>query len=221
MKEKLKNIREKAGRWITICRDMYNRGIARGKQDLADFIAFVERKLKAEKRERNRFILLSLSLIFLADYIMICVHTDRWFFDIFPSLPALEKKSDVTIYFPATNGTVSSENRRIPHFDSEENLAVHLLKEVRQGSRYENTRIMVPVDMMVKKVWFISGEDGNRLCVIDIDPVMIKEDISVVPGSEKLFREALTRTITGNIPRVSDVILLEKGIPRIALWDVR
>lgn len=185
-----------------------------------EFIALVERKLAAPARERNRFILLSLSLVLFADYVMICFHTDRMVFDIFPSLPSLENIQKVKVYFPSPDGRIACENRQIPDLDGKERIATLLLKEVREGSRFENTRLMVPVNMVVKKIWIREEEPGKEICVIDIEPVVIKGDISVIPGSEKLFREALSKTITENIPSIKEVVLLEKGIQRQPLWDV-
>ena len=214
------SIRENRNKLKAFVRKYYAIIKAEAERRFDKFMALVERKLKAPVRERNRFILLSLSLILFADYVMICFHTDRWIFDIFPSIPSLEDNREVKIFFPSSGGNIATENRRIPDLEGKERVASILLDEVRQGSRHENTRIMVPVNMIVKKIWIREIVPGEETCVIDIEPVVIKGNVPVVPGSEKLFREALQKTISHNIPSIKEVVLLEKGISRPTLWEV-
>jgi hypothetical protein len=48
-------------------------------------------------------------------------------------------------------------------------------------------------------------------------PVLAQE-ILAIPGSDPLFREELRKTVAANIPRISEVVVLERGIPYKKLW---
>jgi hypothetical protein len=90
---------------------------------------------------------------------------------------------------------------------------------VAEGSWFENTSSNVPVNLLVKKVWFIKTDNG-RVCLIDILPVVIEKDITIVPGSEKMFIEALEKTIKENIPDIQSVLLTEGGVPGKKFWEI-
>jgi len=56
-------------------------------------------------------------------------------------------------------------------------------------------------------------------CIIDIGHSYINKNSIIIPGSEKIFRKALKMTINKNIPSITQVIILERGIPGKNLWE--
>jgi hypothetical protein len=60
--------------------------------------------------------------------------------------------------------------------------------------------------------------DGKDICAIDCEVPVLDQEIQAIPGSEPLFREALRKTVAANIPRISEVVVLERGIPYKKLW---
>jgi hypothetical protein len=186
------------------------------------FVKKCDSTLKAGGRDRNRLLVIFFSLLFLLDYILYCVHTEKFVFDIFPPLPVFAKTQNVTVYLPSTDGaTILEEKRDIPVFDNEEKYASYLFYLVRNGSVAENTIIAVPVDLHIKDIWFHSEEGAAaKTCVINIDPVIAEPGIKAAKGSEILFKTAVEKTITSIMPTVKKVYVQERGIPGKNLWEM-
>ncbi|MBN1531908.1 MAG: hypothetical protein JXA20_04540 [Spirochaetes bacterium] len=180
---------------------------------------------KADPKERNRILIIALSLLFLLDYFMFCFHIEKNILDIFPSIPLLPQRDYITLYLPGLDGkSLLPEQREIPEYDSEEQSVRFLFSAVSRGSIYENTSFAVPVNLRVRKVWLF-GDSGNIdsgpfHCVIDVDADLIPDKNFVISGSEALFRKALEKTIITNVPAIKDVTVIEKGVPGKALWEL-
>jgi hypothetical protein len=172
-------------------------------------------------KKRNRSIVLVFTVIFFLDYLMYCLHTNSSVFEIFPTFPTLEQQREIAVYLPALDGSgVFREKRSIPVYDDDEKTAKELFSIVVRGSRYENTSLIVPADLFVKKVWLYGGKtDKGMTCVFDLEPVELNDNVHVILNSESLFKEALEKTIKINLPSVSNVLLLERGIPVARLWE--
>jgi hypothetical protein len=173
-------------------------------------------------KERNRKIILAIALIFFLDYLMYCLHTNSPIFGIFPTLPTLDEKKEVSVYLPSLDGvTILREKRSIPVYESDERTAKELFDIVVKGSRFENTALAVPTELFVTKVWLHRGDAGkNSICIFDLEPVELIENNQAKPNSESLFKKALAKTIRKNIPGVTEIIILEKGVPAARLWEL-
>jgi len=174
------------------------------------------------KQERTRIAILVLSSILFFDYVLFSFQVESNIFNIFPSIPVIENKIKINIYIPSEGaGEIISEEREI-HGDLEEEVFVKkLFSLVAAGSFYENTALNVPVRYTIKKIWFVETEDEKgKLCLIDLMPAILENDIKVVKNSEALFKESLEKTIVENIPGVEKVMVLEKGIPFRQLWEI-
>ncbi|OHD68765.1 MAG: hypothetical protein A2W19_10910 [Spirochaetes bacterium RBG_16_49_21] len=174
-----------------------------------------------DKKERNRKIILALTLLFMLDYMMYCLHTRTGVFDIFPPIPSLDERRDIAVFLPALDGsTIFRERRSIPVYDSDEKTARELFSIVVKGSRHENTALAVPADLFVKKIWLYGKAPGRKaVCVFDLEPVELGRDIPVVLNSADRFIEALEKTIRNNIPSVKKIMVLENGVPGTKLWE--
>ncbi|HOT45288.1 MAG TPA: hypothetical protein PLM53_10080 [Spirochaetota bacterium] len=172
--------------------------------------------------ERNRRLVLVFAGIFIADYLMYCLHTNKNIGDIFPELPSLSHEKKVSVYLPALDGaTIMRETREIPLYDSDEKTAKLLFETVVKGSLYDNTAMAVPAGLFVRKVWIQGRGSGNgRVCIIDLEPAELRLSATVIKNSERLFRRAVEKTITENIPSIKTVLVLEKGVPGTALWEL-
>ena len=97
---------------------------------------------KSDIRQRNRILIISLSLLFVLDYMMFCLHTEKNIFNVFPSIPPIVSTHSTTLYLPSINGTsLFTEKRELPVYDSDKKFAMVLFREVVRGSIYENTSI--------------------------------------------------------------------------------
>ena len=162
---------------------------------------------------RTRFLVLFISLVLIGDYLMFCYHTDKNIFNIFPPIPRLDTRSDISIYVPDKDAReLMKEPRKIQVPDGKDVYAGMLYRMVTRGSIFDNTSHIVPVKTFVRHVWI-----GETDCVIDIDFHAAKDRIESVPGSDVAFRKALEKTITENIPGISTVRVLLNGVPR-KLW---
>ena len=179
-------------------------------------------RVKTDVKERNRIMLLSLSALSFVTYLMICLLIDKNILDIFPPLPVIETNRKITIYIPSDGaGEIIAEKRTVYSGLDDEKLVHRLFYLVATGSAFENTMSNVPADFLIKKIWIVPAEDGQgKVCLIDLMPVQLEKEIAVVKGSEQMFRDALERTITENIPDIKKVILLEKGVLGKSLWDI-
>jgi len=175
----------------------------------------IREKVSADEIERNRFLVLVISVIFIFDYLVFCYHTEKNLFDIFPAIPVLDDSREVTVYVPALDGkSILKETRRISVYNRVGFVRV-LFRMVATGSYYENTSAMVPVKIDIRKIWFY-----DDACIIDVMLVSLDKTAKVIPGSENVFRESLERTITENIPSIKRVFLLERGIPFKNIWEM-
>jgi len=162
---------------------------------------------------RTRFLVLFISLVLIGDYLMFCYHTDKNIFNIFPPIPRLDTRSDISIYVPDKDAReLMKESRKIQVPDGKDVYAGMLYRMVARGSIFDNTSHIVPVKTFVRHVWI-----GETECVIDIDFHAAKDRIESVPGSDLAFQKALEKTITENIPGISTVRVLLNGVPR-KLW---
>jgi hypothetical protein len=214
MKHDIKNVMQKAGLLFdTQVKKKVSRIVKTVKYELLD---------QPDKKERNRKIILVFASLFFLDYLMYCLHTNSAIFGIFPTLPTLDEQKEVTVYLPALDGsTIIREKRSIPVYESDEKTAKELFEIVVRGSMYENTALAVPVDLFVTKVWLHrKGAGRNSICVFDLEPVELSETVPVIANSESLFKKALEITITKNIPAVKEILILEKGIPLVRLWEL-
>lgn len=182
----------------------------------------VEEIMGQRGRRRNRFLVLFFTAFILFDYVMYCIHIEKYPFDIFPPLPALESTVAIKVFLPSPDGkNVFEEKRIVPEFDSETKYASYLFNLVRKGSLYDNTLSAVPVELNIKEVIFHPfDESAEKTCIINIDPTIIKEGITPVKGSEDIFRLAVEKTITYNIKSVKKVYIMERGIPEKKIWDL-
>ncbi len=174
-----------------------------------------------DKKEKTRRFILLFAAIFLLDYLMYCLHTDKNIVDLFPEIPSLAHEKKVSVYLPSLDGaTMIHEKRAIPVYDSDEKTAKLLFEIVVKGSIFDNTAMAVPANMFVRKVWIQGRGAGKKICVIDVDPAELRSSVVVIKNSESLFKRAVEKTITENIPSVKSVLVLEKGIPGTALWEL-
>jgi len=167
-----------------------------------------------ELRKQNRITLLIISIVLICDYFMICGLAGKNPASIFPSLPVLDFRDKVTVYLPSAEGSLLKETRLIDTPSSNEEFIRRLVRFVIEGSAYENTRIMTPIQGDVRKIWLYNDE-----CYIDVRLETLASDAPIVTGSEKIFREALTKTVTDNVKNVKKVLVLENGIPNKNLWE--
>jgi hypothetical protein len=173
-------------------------------------------RAESDRIERNRILVLLISLALIFNYVVFCYHTEKNIFDIFPSFPKLESRDERTVYIPDTDGkTLLKETRLVPEMDDRNEYVRLLFKMVAEGSNFENTSMAVPTSFVIRGVWFF--EDT---CVIDLGLATIRDNAEIIPGSEANFRQAIDKTITENIPSIKTVLLLERGVPGKNLWEV-
>ncbi len=191
------------------------------KETVTGTVSSVRDYCKSDRKKRNRALIVFFALLFVLDYVMVSYHIEKNVFDIFPSFPLLERKIAITVYLPALDGeTMLKEVRKVPKFDDDVQLARHLCYQVMKGSKFENTAVMVPMNLFIRKVWLHGEEGKGRVCVFDMEPETLKGSAEVFQNSEVLFRRALEKTVTENMAGVTGVIVLEKGIPGKPLWEV-
>jgi len=178
--------------------------------------------MKKDPGEKTRITILLVSAVFIIDYIMFSYHVDKNIFDIFPSIPALESKDEINIYIPSEGcKEIISEKRKIDTDIENEILVKKLVSLVAEGSYFENTSSNVPVKLLIKNVWITPDENGGgNVCLIDISPVILEREIAIIAGSEQMFRDSLEKTVKENIPGITRVMLLEKGVPFRKLWEI-
>ncbi len=179
------------------------------------------KRIPEDKKERNRFYILLFSLIFLVDYLIFSVHVDKNVLDIFPTIPVFEERIEAEVFLPSLDAkTIIKEKRSIPCFSEDERLVKYIFNTIASGSHFENTSMLVPVELLVRKVWFIYEKGSNeKICAIDVEPDFIRMDVGVIPGSEVRFREAVEMTVKKIIPGVREVVIMKKGLPDKKLWQ--
>jgi len=172
-------------------------------------------KVKTDKKERNRYMMLLIAFLLFFDYIIFCFHTGKNPFDIIPSLPLKNEKSDITIYLPDLDGkTIIKEEKKIPEIKKTEEYIQYIFNKVIEGSKYENTSVVVPVDTYIRKIWIY-----DKTCIIDAGFSLLKKDSNVIKGSEGSFKKALSKSIIENISSIEKVLLLDKGLPNRNIWE--
>jgi hypothetical protein len=185
-------------------------------KNIRERILIYKKKISSDNIERNRFLVLFITLLFLFDYLVFCYHTEKNPFNIFPSIPILEDKKLINVYLPYLDGqSILKESRRVSVIDNDQGFVRLLFKIVVKGSYYENTAAVVPVDIVIRGVWIYEGS-----CIIDLALAAVVDNVEVIPGSESTFRRALEKTITENIPTIERVIILERGIPGKNIWEI-
>ncbi|MFC1671389.1 hypothetical protein ACFL20_13430 [Spirochaetota bacterium] len=186
------------------------------------WIAGFKQRVASDGRERRRFFILLLSSIFFLDYIMFCYITQKNVLDIVPALPVLSGKNKIDVYYPDIKGkSVFKEKVEVPQFESKERYAKFLFKVVAEGSSFQNTAIIIPVTPFVRKVWIHDNVSSGKLCVIDLEPMILNNNSIVVSGAEAAFKKAVGETIKSNIPGIKEVLFLERGVPNKSLWEVK
>ncbi|MFW5770276.1 MAG: hypothetical protein ACOCX9_02465 [Spirochaetota bacterium] len=179
-------------------------------------LVFIIQNPPVDRKERYRKLLLFISVVCIVDYLAFSYLADKNIFNVFPSLPVLDTRDEIVVYLPdLQTSKIMKENRMITRSDDTHIQIRELVKIVSRGSKYENTAILVPVDLLVRKVW-IEGDT----CVVDLGLLKMPGNATIIDGSEKAFQDALSRTIKENIDGISRVILLENGIPGKRLWDL-
>ena len=191
-----------------------------GKDSIAAFMN--GEPYKWNNKPTNRRLIITLASIFFLNYIMFCYHTGRNIFAIFPSIPPISVQREITVYLPSLDGrTIIDEKREVVSFESDERFIQFLVNSVAQGSLFQNTAMAVPAEINIRKIWLLekyASLDGKNICAIDFEPFVLDDSIKPLPGSEELFRKAVEQTITANVPYVSDIILLDGGIPDRKFW---
>ncbi|PKL36174.1 MAG: hypothetical protein CVV44_18320 [Spirochaetae bacterium HGW-Spirochaetae-1] len=195
--------------------------------ELKRVIAFrdsIMERSRTNVKDRNRFLLIGIGSLLLLDYLMFCYHTDKNIFSIFPTIPIMEDKREIEVYLPGLDGeTIFKEKRQIMGFPSDERFVRYLFNTVRKGSQFDNTSIMVPVELQIRNIWITDVDNiskNEKLCVVDVEVPVIEKDITPLQGSELLFKEAFRQTVKANIPSITEITILERGIPDKKLWDV-
>lgn len=185
-------------------------------KNIRERILGYRRIVSSDSIERNRFLILFISFLFVFDYLVFCYHTEKNPFDIFPSMPVLDDKKLINVYLPDLDGkSILKESRRVSIVDNGEGFIRLLFKMVVKGSYFENTSAVVPVDIAIRRIWIYNGT-----CIIDLMLATLDDNVDSIPGSEKTFREALEKTIVENIPSVKRVVILERGIPGKNVWEM-
>ncbi len=164
--------------------------------------------------ERNRLLVLFISLLIIFNYVLFCYHTNKNIFNIFPAIPQLDNRTDINVFLPDQDAKeILKETRRIliPH--EKEEYVEFLFNIVVRGSIYDNTSHIVPVKTHIRKIWLHEGS-----CIIDIALSELKNNARIVPGSEESFRVAVEKSIKENINSIKNVSILLNGIPHVKLW---
>ncbi|HPP50021.1 MAG TPA: hypothetical protein PLO73_08620 [Spirochaetota bacterium] len=180
------------------------------------YTAFVELVVnpQADTKKRYRMVLLAVSILCIIDYAAISVLTDKNIFDIYPSLPALDTRETIDIFVADLDAkSILKETRQVLLPQNNESKVRRLVKLVAEGSEFENTRAIAPIDIVVRHVWFY-----DTTCIIDCELGTIEGQVPYIPDSFKAFNKALEQTISRNIPGITRVVLLEHGIYGKNLW---
>ena len=169
-----------------------------------------------DRKKRYRQLLLFVSILCIIDYLAFSYMADNNVFDIFPSIPVIDTRDEINVYLPDLQPErIMKETRLIKRSNDISVQVRQLVKIVARGSKYENTSIIVPVDIHIRKVWL----EGDT-CIIDFELSSITGNSPVIDGSEKAFLTAVNKTISENIESISRVVFLESGIPGKRMWEL-
>jgi hypothetical protein len=192
----------------------YYQVIAAGSNKLMDLCLYWICNPPLDTKKRYRALLLAISVVCIVDYCAISVLDDKNLFDIYPSLPALDTRKTIDIFVADIDAkSILKEERRVllPHDDAGK---VHMLLQlVAEGSEFENTRAIAPVDIILRHVWFY-----DTTCIIDCELSTIEGNVPAIADSFKAFTKALEQTICHNVKGVTRVEVLEHGIYGKNLW---
>jgi hypothetical protein len=180
------------------------------------YIRAYREKMKHEKRERNRFFLIFITLLIVLDFFMLCYQFDRSPLEIIPSWPVFDTRKEIQVFLPdlAGKGFVR-ETRLVAEAENVEAYVHTLVGFIVKGAQKENTRLAAPIRGTVRKIWLY-----NTICAIDMQLEVLDTNIPVIKGSEDNFRKAVEKTVTANIPSIKKVFILSKGIPEKAIWEL-
>ena len=173
-------------------------------------------KFALEKTKKTRYLMVLLASLFIMDYFLFCIHAEKNPFDIFPVFPVKDQRKVINIYLPDIDGkSLIKEAKKVSAIKDKKNYIQLLFQKVINGSEYENTAVIVPSQCYIRQIWLY-----DDICAIDVSFSFLKKNSSAIPGSESTFREALSKTIKENIDSIKEVILLDRGIPGKALWEL-
>ena len=178
-------------------------------------------KFDNNKKEKVRIIILFFAIIFIFDYLMFCLHTDKNIFNIFPSFPLLEENKKIVISLPSIDArSIIQEKRKVLIFDNDIRYARYLFETFLNGSFYENTTTSFPLNIFLRNVWMYDAGEGSKTCVFDFDPLILSKNVENYNQSEEIFKKALEKTIVENISNIKKIIILENGIPGKNIWSL-
>lgn len=167
-----------------------------------------------DKKKRYRTLLAVISVVCIIDYIAIAKMTDNNIFDIYPAIPVLDTRESIDIFVADLDAkSILKEQRDVQLPDDNENIVRKLVKLVAEGSEFENTRAIVPIDIIIRHVWFY-----DNVCIIDFELGTIEGHVPYIEDSFKAFNNALEQTISRNIEGITRVVLLEHGIYGKNMW---
>ncbi|MEJ5361643.1 MAG: hypothetical protein WBK20_07540 [Spirochaetota bacterium] len=167
-----------------------------------------------DTKKRYRMMLLAVSVVCIIDYVAISILTDKNIFDIYPSFPALDTRETIDIFVADLDAkSILKETRKVSLPADNEGRVRRLVKLVAEGSEFENTRAIAPIDIIVRHVWFY-----DTTCIIDCELGTIEGHVPYITDSFKAFNTALEQTVNRNIPGITKVVLLEHGIYGKNLW---
>lgn len=173
-------------------------------------------KFAPEKRDKNRYLMAFLALLFIMDYILFCVHAEKNPFDIFPVFPVEDRRKTINVYLPDIDGkSLIKESKKVSVIKDKKGYIRLLFQKVLDGSEYENTSILVPSTCYIRQIWIY-----DDTCAVDVHFSFLKKSSKIIPGSENIFREAVSKTIKENIQSINEVILLDRGIPGRDIWEL-
>lgn len=196
-----------------LTQQVYAKVIEKCKQYYSFFIEMLANPPEDTKK-RYRVIVLVVSLLCIVDYAAISVLTDKNILDIYPSLPALGTRDTIDIFVADLDAkSILKETRNVWLSGDNESRVRQLIKLVAEGSEFENTRAIAPVDIIVRHVWFY-----DTTCIIDCELGTIEGNVPYIADSFKAFNKALEQTLSRNIPGITKVVLLEHGIYGKNLW---
>ncbi|MCU0822089.1 MAG: hypothetical protein MUC95_06405 [Spirochaetes bacterium] len=174
-------------------------------------------KLAPDRKKKNRLLMAFLAMLFIADYILFCIHAEKNPFDIFPVFPIEDQRQVINIYLPDIDGrSLLKETRKALVMKDAKSYIRMLFQKVLDGSEYENTSVAVPTECYIRHIWI-----SESTCAIDVNFSFLKKHSKIIPGSENTFRDAVSKTITENVQSINEVILLDRGIPGRDIWELK
>ena len=186
--------------------------------DSMKFISAIKdfrKRINSSKKEKNRALLLIFTTFLILDYLLICFHIGRNPLAVFPSIPSLDKRVNISVFLPSLDGqTLLQESRMVEKNAETEMFITDLINFVIYGSSFENTKETIPVkDLIVRKIWLINDE-----CIVDFRLSYTDKNTNIIENSETNFKNAVEKTILTNVKSVKKVTLVQTGIYNRSLW---